>query len=259
MIRTFRIFQLAKREPLSESEMRKRLNAVKMAASLQLARPPLARSLAVLAGRLTGERLHVSGLNPRRWELVLTGKWPSRVITVATGSPPPVPIQVSVWVRRTVPWVIVFEANRGLSEAAARLVATAVAGDPSMVDPLTPDLPHWQALEEWAEQKGTGSGAILGGRFYHARPADTPVEWIALRCASASDRKLLRECMKTSTGIGELLIRTRSLKPLRESLLCRIGRYGGIRVYGDDILDEAIEALLFELQVIWGFIPRLHP
>ncbi len=254
MIRTFRIFELAHRERLTESEIRKRLQAAKMAAALQLARPPLARSLAVLAGMLRKERIHVKGVNPKRWELALIGEWPSRAITVATGSPPSVSVEVSVWIRRTVPWIVVFEANRALSEAAARLVATAVAGAPSMVDPLTPDLAHWQALEKWTERKEAGGGAILGGRFYQARPADTPVEWIALRCSSASNRGLLRQCMKTSTAIGELLIQTPVLRPLKESLTCRVGRYGGVRVYGEDIPDEAIEAFLFELQVIWGFM-----
>ncbi len=254
MIRTFRIYQLAKRERLTESEIRRRFQEVRLRPLLTTARPPLARVLSDLYQRLKDDRIRVVGLSPRCWELVLTGTWPSRSITVATELPPRVPVRVSAWVRRTIPWVIVFEANRGLSEAVARLVAAAMAGDPSQINSLTPDLSHWRVLEKWAETDGA-HGAVLGGRFYHAKAGDTDLEWISLRCTSASNRKLLRECMRTSAGIGELLIHTPWLKPLKKSLICRVNRSGVVRVYGDEISDEAIEALLVDLQVVWGFLP----
>lgn len=256
MIRTFRLYRLEKLERLSLSQAEERLRAVRLATVAAATRPPLSRLLSDLAKRLTNERLQVVRSLPRRWELSLTGRWPARSLTVAAGPSPVLPVRVSLWLRRTIPWLIVFEANRALSEAAARLVAAALAGEPARVSPIMPDLPHWKALEDWVENAPDGSGAVLGGRFYKAAPAGTAVEWIALRCTLGSNLALVRESLQTAAGIGELLIQTPRLKSLQRSLVCRISRVGVVRVYWEEISDEVIDAFLFELEALWGFLPQ---
>jgi hypothetical protein len=155
-----------------------------------------------------------------------------------------------------VPWLVVFEANRALSEAASRLVAATFAGGPSAVHPIVLDLPHWEVLKDWAENASDGSGALLGGRFYQVTLGGIPVERITLRCMPGSDRRLVLECFQTAAGIGELLIQTPRLESLERSLLCRINRLGVIRVYGGDISDEVVNALLLELETLLGFSPE---
>lgn len=257
MIRTFRIFCLEKTKRFPLDEAKKRLQSVKLAQIASSAPKPLSRLLSDLSTQLTNERLGELRYRSHRWELVLTGRWPARSLSVASGSPPSLPVRVSLWLRRTTPWLIIFEAGRGLAEAAARLVATALAGDPARVHPVLPDLVHWKAIRNWIEGAGDGSGLLLGGRFYGAAPAGTPVKWIALRCASGSNLALVDESFRTATGIGELLIQTPRIGSIKKNLICRIGRLGVIRVYGQEVSDGVVDALLLELEALWSFLPEV--
>lgn len=255
MIRTFRLYRLDKFEYLPKSEG-ETLPLVKLS-DLALTTPrPLSRLLSDLAGRLSDEHLEVVRCGPPRWELTLTGRWPARTISVATGPSPLLPVSVSLWLRWMVPWLIVFEANRALADAASRLVAAALAGNASAVCPIIPDAPHWEVLKDWAENALDGSGALLGGRFYRVTIGGTPVERITLRCVPGSDPRLILECFQTAAGIGELLIQTPRLKSVERNVLCRVNRLGVIRVYGTDISDEVVDALLTELEGLWGFVPE---
>lgn len=255
MIRTFRLYRLDKLEhfPKSEGE---RLPLVKLSDLALIAPRPLSRLLLDLAERLTDEHLEVGRCCPSYSELILIGRWPARTISVATGPPPFLPVRVSLWLRWVVPWLIVFEANRALADAASRLVAGIFAGSVSAIRPIVPDLPHWEALKEWVENALDVSGALLGGRFYRVTLSGTPVERIAFRCLPGSAQHLILECFQTAAGIGELLIQTPRLRSIEKNVLCRINRLGVVCVYGTNISDEVIEALLAELESLWGFLPE---
>lgn len=255
MIRTFRLYRFDKFEYLPKSEG-ETLPLVKLSDLALTAPRPLSRQLSDLAERLTDEYLEVTRCGPPLWELTLTGRWPARTISVATEPSPLLPVSVSLWLRWLVPWLIVFEANRALADAASRLVAAALAGNASAVWPLVPDAPHWEVLKDWADNALDGSGALLGGRFYRVTIGGTPVERIALRCMPGSDRRLILECFQTAAGIGELLIQTPRLKSVERNVLCRVNRLGVVRIYGTDISDKVVDALLTELEGLWGFVPE---
>lgn len=255
MIRTFRLYRLDKLEYLPKSENEK-LPIIKLADLAITAPRPLSRLLSDLSNRLNDERLQIVRVGPPRWELNMTGQWSARPMSVAMGPFLLFQINVSLWLRWMVPWLVVFEANRGLAEAASRLVSTIFAGSPSAVRPVVPDLPHWEALKDWVENAPDGSGALLGGRFFRVTLAGTPIERIALRCMPGSDRRLVLESFQTAAGIGELLIQTPFIKSLKRSLTCRVNRLGVIRVYGRDLSDEVIDAFLLELETLWGFLPE---
>ena len=254
MIRTFRVFIIDDLPKMTQVQAEDRLRRARLSNFARSAQKPLARILSDLAKNLTDERIGDLASRPHRWEMVLSGKWPARTLTVAVGPTPLFPVRVALWLRRSSPWLVVFEASRGLADAAARLVAGALCGDPSKIKPLVPGIPHWKALAEWVEGPGAESGALLGGRFYHAMAGGTPVEWIALRCAIGSDRALVKESFQTATGIGELLFQTPPLESYRKSLICRVSRLGVIRVYGEEISDAAIDAVILELEALWGFL-----
>lgn len=255
MIRTFRLYRLDKLEYLPKSEG-ERLPLVKLSDLALTAPRSLSRLLSDLAERLSDEHLEIVRYGPPRWELTLTGRWPARSISVATEPAPLLPINVSLWLLWMRPWLVVFEANRALADAASRLVAATFAGDPSAVHPFVLDVHHWEALKDWAENAADGSGALLGGRFYQVTLVGTAIERIALRCMPGSDRRLVLDSFKTAAGIGELLIQTPRLDSLEGNILCRINRNGVIRVYGGDVSDEAIDALLLELETLLGFLPE---
>ncbi len=257
MIRTFRLYRLEKTERLTLAKAEQKLNTVRLASLAATAPRPLSRLLSDLSQRLTGERISGPKSRPGHWEMVLSGKWPARAITVSAGPPPKVAINVSIWLRRTSAWLVVFEANRALSDASAYLVAAALAGDTSRVLPMLLHEGHWKAIDGWLGKGSSEDGALLGGRFYKARPAGTDVEWIALRCTAGSHNTLLEESFQTAAGIGELLIQTPYLRPIDGSIICRIGRTGNIRVYGGEVSDGAVSALIFELEALWENVPPM--
>ncbi len=259
MIRTFRLYRLDAPDPLPVSKVQERLRSAKLLTAALTVPQPLSRILSDLGKRLTRERLDLVRARRRRWELALTGLWPARSITVATAPVPRLPIRVPLWLRRTTPWLVVFEASRTLADAAARLVSTAMTGHADRVRPVLPDVPHWEALEQWVEKNAERGGGLLGGRFYQAEAGGVPVEWIALRYTLGSDRKLLREIVKTAAGIGELLFQTPRLTSLERSLVCRVSRAGVIRIYMEEVSDEVIDAFLFELESLWGLLPDEFP
>lgn len=253
MIRTFRLYKLDKLEGLPSSA-REQLPKVKLADLALTAPKPLSRTMSELANLLKDERLELVSVGPPRWELELTGQWPARSISVATESPPFVPVRVTLWLRWLVPWLIIFEANRPLSEAASRLVAATFAGSAAKVRPLTPDTHHWQALKDWVGADSPSAGILLGGRFYKAVVAGVPVDSIELRCAPGSDKRLILESFETAQGIGELFLQSPWLESVNKNAVFRINRLGMVRVYGEEVPDQLIDALLVELEGLWGFL-----
>jgi hypothetical protein len=187
--------------------------------------------------------------------MYLRGKWPARRTTVAPSPSPLLPIEVSIWLRRNSGWLVIFEASHALADATAHLVCAGLLGDPSSVSGMLLHLHHWAAIDDWLKRSSSEGGMLLGGRFYKAQPADTSVEWIAFRQAPGSGETLIRECFETAEGIGELLIQTPYVKAIESSITCRIGRTGNIRIYGTEVSDSVVEALLLELETVWENVP----
>ncbi|MEX2218835.1 MAG: hypothetical protein WD749_08750 [Phycisphaerales bacterium] len=227
------------------------LRAVRLSSLAKTAPRPLAKLLADLADKLTGERLDGPRQHRGHTELTLRGKWPPRRLTVAPGPSLPIPIEVPIWLRRTSRWLVVFEASRALSDAAAFMVASVFAGDPAQVAALQLQPDHWKRLDGWVNS-GREKGLLLGGKFYKAAPLGCDVDWIALRSSAESGARLVRESFQSARGIGEMLIRTPAIEAANGSLTCRIGGGGGVRIYGAEVTDAMVDALLFELEQIWS-------
>lgn len=248
MIRTFRIYLLEKMQKLSAAQAKERLQQARLAKIANGAPSRLSRLLADLAANLKRERLEGPRNRPGHWEVTLRGKWPGRRVTVAPGPPPYVEVEVPIWFRKTSGWLVVFEANRSLCDAGAYLIADALSGNVEAVSKVSLERAHWNAIVAWLERTG---GNFLGGRFYKTSAAGTDLEWIALRRAPESEPSLLQESFEGAQGVGELLIQTPHIESVDAKITCRIGRTGNIRVYGNDISDGTIEALLLELEGVW--------
>ncbi len=251
MIRTFRIYQLQKLEKLSLAKARERLQKVRLGKVANTAPPRLSRLLTDLAQNLKAERLEGPRNYPGHWQMVLHGKWPARRVTVAPGPLPHLPVEVPVWLRKTSGWLVVFEASRALCDAGVFLVAHALSGSVENVSHMSLDEEHWIAVASWLDRTG---GDLIGGRFYKTSAAGTDLEWIALRRAPGSEPTLLQESFRGAEGIGELLLQTPHIQSIDSKITCRIGRTGNIRVYGTEISDGAVEALLLELEGLWSDI-----
>ncbi len=252
MIRTLRIYLLQKVQKLSPAQAKERLQRARLAKITKAAPSRLSRLLRDLADNLKGEQIEGPRNRPGHWEMTLHAKWPARRVTVAPAPPPYLNVEVPIWFRKTSGWLIVFEANRALSDAGVFLVADALSGNVETVSSLSLAQPHWNAIAAWLERAG---GELLGGRFYKTRAGGTDLEWIALRRAPESDPSLLQESFEGAKGVGELLIQTPHIDSVDAKITCRIGRTGNVRVYGNDISDGTIEALLLELEGVWEEIP----
>ncbi len=248
MIRTFRVYELHNGQRLSAGQARERLQAARLAKIAKVAPSRLSSLLRDLADRLKGEQLEGPRNRPGHLEITLRGKWPARRTTVAAGPSPFLPIEVSIWVRKTSGWIVVFEANRALCDAAAFLVAGALSGNAENASEFSLERTHWQALDAWLERTG---GEFLGGHFYKTRASGAELESIALRLAPGSEPTLLRESFQAAMGIREMLIQTTRIQAVDGKITCRIGRTANVRVYGTDVSDGTIEALLLELEAVW--------
>jgi hypothetical protein len=257
MIRTLRLYNLSQIERMSTAKAEERLRAVRLRKLVATASPRQSRVLADLAERLMEERLEGPRSRPGHWDITLRGKWPVRRLTVAPDPPPYVPVEVTIWLRKTSGWLVVFEANRALGDASVYLIAAALAGSAGAVAPMALDKRHWEAIASWLDQRSRRGGNLLGGRFYGAKPRGSDLEWIALRRAPGSDPSLLQESFETAEGIGELLIETPYISSIDANVVCRIGRTANVRVYGTEVSDGVIDALLLELESVWEGIPAV--
>ena len=254
MIKTFRLYQLKELSKITVAKASERLRNARLRKIAKTAPPRLARLLSDLADNLKSERLEGPKSRHGHWEITLHGKWPARRVTVAPGALPYLPIEVSIWLRRTSGWLVVFEANRSLCDAGVYLIAEALSGDVAMVTPFSLHRGHWDAITAFLDD---GEGDFIGGRFYKTKAGGTDLEWIALRRSPGSDPKLLRQSFQQAEGIGELLIQTPYIDSIDASITCRIGRTGNIRIYGTEISDSVVDALLFELERVWEDVPSM--
>lgn len=254
MIRTFRLYQLRELSRITLAKSSECLRNVRLRKIAETAPPRLTRLLRDLADKLKGERVDGPISRHGHWEITLHGKWPARTVTVVPGPLPFLPIEVSIWLRRTSGWLVVFEANRSLCDAAVYLIAEALSGDVSMVTPFSLHQGHWDAIAAFLDER---EGDFIGGRFYKTKAGGTDLEWVALRRSPGSDPKLLRQSFQHAEGIGELLVQTPYIDSISAGITCRIGRTGNIRIYGTEISDSMVDALLLELERVWADIPSM--
>jgi len=215
----------------------------------------LQRKLSGLSQLLHGERASVERTQAARWDISLTGTWPSRRATVAADAPSRIKVLVKTWFLRTSSWLVVFEAERALAEASAYLVGGTLAQSPKAVTTFTPDPDQWKQLFRWAGNAGPGKSRVLGGKFYETAAGGAHFKWLSMRLSEESSRRLLKDAFAGARGIGELLLETPRLAGIDESLVFRVSRGGVFRVYASEVPDSAVESLLVELARLWAPVP----
>jgi len=252
MIRTFRIYVLNSLGKMTAAKAKDALGRVRLSRGVSQATSKLSRKLTDLADLLRDERLAGPKSRYGHWEMTLNGTWPARRTTVAAAPPPRVSVEVTIWLRKGTAWLVVFEANRALCDAAAYLIAMALCGNADAVTPAALDRVHWEAVVKWLRKS---EGHLLGGRFYDTRAGGTEFKWIAMRQEVGSDTALLLESLRNSEGIGELMIETPHFPSIDGHITCRLGRSGNLRVYGTEVSDGMVDLLLAELEGVWENMP----
>jgi len=255
MIRTFRVFTLAEIARASAADTTRKIEGARLRTLLRGAPALLQRKISTLAELLHDERISVDRTQAARWDLSLTGTWPTRPVTVAAGRPPRIKVLVKVWFLRTSGWLVVFEAARPLAEAVAYLVGGTLTQDLSAVAPLTPDADQWKQLFQWAQREKAEKGEVLGGKFYSTSAGGADFEWLSMRLRQGSSRRLLGDAFAEAEGVGELLLATPRLSGLADSVTCRVSRGGVFRIYASEVPDSAVECLLVELARLWAPVP----
>jgi len=255
MIRTFRVFTLADIAPASAADTTRRIEGARLRGVLRGAPALLQKRISTLADLLRDERISVNRTQAARWDLSLTGTWPSRPVTVAAGRPPRIRVLVNVWFLRTSGWLVVFEAARPLAEAVAYIIGGTLTHDLRAVTALTPDPGQWKQLFKWAQHDKAEQGGVLGGKFYKTSAGGADFEWLSMRLSAGSSRRLLGEAFGEAEGVGELLLATPRLSGLADSITCRVSRGGVFRIYASEVSDSVVESLLVELARLWAPAP----
>lgn len=209
------------------------------------------RRLETLAGWAPNIEVSVPTRKPRRDVLTVRTEVPGRRLVAAGREPPPKQrVTVEVWIRRTSPWVIAFDAGRLLADLASAVAIASLGGDPRKTTPLVLEPIDFTALETWViDERHTRHGRLVGIKLYSTRWQNAEVDKIEVTAPDLTSLPGFRLLRNAASAVGYL-----AFIPPADGLAsprCRISRTGWLIVYGDELPDHRIDQVLSGLESVF--------
>ena len=233
-----------------------RFEAARLSEIIKTTRGGTKRRAKALADIIRQERLSRPRSRPHRLETTLSCLYPAGGLVAARQQMlPRIPVEVAVWVRRTSPWVMVFDAGRRLASTATLLVGWAGIGDATAIRPFYTGPRRFAALEAWIwNEEHPKPGYLTRAVLYGARAGATEYEQVLLSAPYLESKELYRELRGTAQGVGYLTFVCPLFRGARRQLTCRLYRRGCLTVYGKDQTWTDVDLLLCELEAVIGLI-----
>lgn len=165
---------------------------------------------------------------------------------IATGlSPPFVPVNFNIWLRKKSSWVVSFDAGRKLSGAAITLLSHATIGNPSSIESIRLEKEDFLGLKDWVlAESHTVPGQIKRITMHDIVENSVKFKQIVLNSPGLEISKLFNRLLNSASAIANLSFTTPPLKSTSRSLSCRINHWGCVTIYTPNLLDSELSELI---------------
>lgn len=165
---------------------------------------------------------------------------------IAAGvSPPFVPVNFKIWLRKKSSWVIPFDAGRKLSGATITLLSHATTGNPSSIEPIKLEKEDFLNLKDWLlADSHSVTGQIKRITMLDVIENSVKFKQIVLNSPRLETSKLFNRLLNSASGISNMSFTTPLLKSSSRPLSCRINHWGCLTIYTPDLLDSEISELI---------------
>ena len=173
---------------------------------------------------------------------------------IAAGiSPPFVPVDFRIWLRKRTSWVISFDAGRKLSGAAVALLSYATTGIPSSIEHIRLEKEDFLSLKDWLLTEGhAASGQIRRITMHDIVENSVKFKQIVLNSPQLEVSKLFNRLLSSAQAVANLSFVTPPLKSSSRSLSCRINRWGCVTVYTPELLDSELSELISIFEMLYA-------
>jgi hypothetical protein len=180
---------------------------------------------------------------------------------IAAGvSPPFVPVNFKIWLRKKSSWVIPFDAGRKLSGAAVALLSYATTRNPSSIEHIKLEKEDFLSLKNWVlAESYTTPGQIKRITMHDIMENSVKFKQVVLNSPQLEISKLFNRLLNSAQAIANLSFTTPPLKSTSRSLSCRINHWGCVTIYTPDLLDSELSELIsiFEMLYVKKSLRRL--
>jgi len=172
---------------------------------------------------------------------------------IATGvSPPFVPVNFNIWLRKKSSWVISLDAGRKLSGVAITLLSHSTIGNPSSIKPIRLEKEDFLSLKDWLlAESHIISGQIKRITMHNIVKDSEKFKQIVLNSSRLETSKLFYRLLSSASAIANLSFTTPVLKSTSRSLSCRINHWGCVTIYTPDLLDSELSELIEIFEMLY--------
>lgn len=168
-------------------------------------------------------------------------------------SPPFVPVNFKIWLRKKTSWVIPFDAGRKLSGAAVALLSYATTGNPSSIENIRLEKEDFLRLKDWLlEDSHSIPGQIKRITMHDIEENSIKFKQIVLNSPQLEKSALFNHLLNSASAIANLTFATPPLKSSSRSITCKINYWGCITIYTPELLDSELSELIEIFEGLFG-------
>lgn len=173
---------------------------------------------------------------------------------IAAGvSPPFVPVNFEIWLRKNSSWVIPFDAGRKLSGAAVALLSYATTGNVSSIETTRLEREDFLKLKDWLLADSHAiPGQIKRITMHDIMENSVKFRQIVLNSPRLEISQLFTRLLDSASAIANLSFATPPLKSSSRPLSCRINYWGCVTIYTPNLLDSELSELIEVFEMLYA-------
>ncbi|MHC4758558.1 MAG: hypothetical protein ACYTE8_07860 [Planctomycetota bacterium] len=155
---------------------------------------------------------------------------------VAAGGyvPDLIPVKFDMWIRKRSSWVVIFDANRKLSNLATTLLSYGTTGDCSAIEKIRWEKKDFYKLKDWLLSKShetQGHIERINLRMTKSSDESFSFKQVVLKAGLLEKSKQFKALTDSALEISDMSFTSPALESGTQ-ISCKIGRLGGIRTFG---------------------------
>lgn len=191
------------------------------------------------------EKIRLKEERPDFYVMTFSCDFRTPKLLAAGVSPPFVPVNFKIWLRKQTSWVIPFDAGRKLSGAAIALLSYTTTGNPSSIENIRLEKEDFLKLKNWLlEHNHSVPGQIKRITMHDIEENTIKFKQIVLNSPQLEKSALFNHLLNSASAIANLTFATPPLKSSSRSLTCKINYWGCVTIYTPELLDSELSELI---------------
>lgn len=174
-------------------------------------------------------------------------------LIASSDTPPFVPVNFRIWLRKKSSLVVSFDAGKKLSGAAVTLLSHATTGSPSSIDNMKLEKTDFANFKNWLlSESHSFPGQIRGITMHGVEEISVNFKKIILNSFQLEKSPLFNQLFSYASTISNMSFLTPPLKSTNRPLSCRINNWGGLTIYTSHLLDSELFELIEIFESLWS-------